>query len=64
MNLKEILMYIGLAALGAFVLYLIVKSIIDIDIENIKREQFLKKNRETQFSGSAVKHEFSKELYK
>lgn len=59
-------MYIGLAALGAFILYLIVKSIIDIDIdiENIKREQFLKKNRETQFSGSAVKHEFSKELYK
>lgn len=53
-------MYIGLAALGAFILYLIVKSI----IENIKREQFLKKNRETQFSGSAVKHEFSKELYK
>ena len=60
--MKEILMYIGLAALGAFILYLIVKSI--IDIENIKREQFLKKNRETQFSGSAVKHEFSKELYK
>ena len=60
--MKEILMYIGLAALGAFILYLIVKSI--MDIENIKREQFLKKNRETQFSGSAVKHEFSKELYK
>lgn len=55
-------MYIDLAALGAFILYLIVKSI--VDIENIKREQFLKKNRETQFSGSAVKHEFSKELYK
>lgn len=49
--MKEILIYIGLAALGALVLYLIVKSI----IESIKREQFRKKNRETQFSGSAVK---------
>jgi len=36
--LKEILIYIGLAALGALVLYLIVKSI----IESIKREQFRK----------------------
>ena len=51
--MKEILLYIGLTALGVFVLYLIVKSI----VENIKREQFRKKNRETQFSGSAVKEE-------
>lgn len=51
--MKEILIYIGLAALGALVLYLIVKSI----IESIKREQFRKKNRETQFSGSAAKGE-------
>lgn len=49
--MKEILIYIGLAALGAFVLYRIVKSI----IENVKRERFRKKNREAQFSGSAVK---------
>ena len=49
--MKEILIYIGLAALGAFVLYRIVKSI----IENVKRECFRKKNREAQFSGSAVK---------
>ena len=49
--MKEILIYTTLAALGAFVLYLIVKSI----IEKIKREKFRKKNRETQFSGSAVK---------
>ena len=49
--LKEILIYIGLAVLGAFVIYLIVKSI----IESIQREQFRKKNRETQFSGSAIK---------
>lgn len=51
--LKEILIYIGLAVLGAFVIYLIVKSI----IESIQREQFRKKNRETQFSGSAIKEE-------
>lgn len=51
--MKDVLIYIGFAALGAFILYLIVKSI----IESIKREQFRKKNRETQFSGSAVKEE-------
>lgn len=51
--MKEILIYIGLAALTALVLYLIVKSI----VESSKREQFRKKNRETQFSGSAVKEE-------
>ncbi len=50
-TLKEILIYIGLAVLGAFILYLIVKSI----IESIKRAQFRKKNRETQFSGKAIK---------
>lgn len=49
--MKEILIYIGLAVLGAFILYLIVKSI----IESIKRAQFRKKNRETQFSGKAIK---------
>lgn len=51
--MKEVLIYIGLAALGAFILYQIVKSI----IESIKRAKFRKKNRETQFSGSAVKEE-------
>lgn len=51
--MKEILIYIGLAALCALILYLIVKSI----IESIKREQFRRRNRETQFSGSAVKEE-------
>ncbi len=53
MTLNEFLIYIGLAALLVLFLYLIVKSI----IENIKREKFRKKNRETQFSGSAVKEE-------
>ena len=51
--MKEILIHIGLVVLIAFILYLIVKSI----IENIKSEQFRKKNREAQFSGSAVKEE-------
>lgn len=51
--MKETLIYLGLAALCAFVLYRIVKAI----IESIKREQFRKRNRETQFSGSAVKEE-------
>lgn len=51
--MKEVLIYIGLAALGAYILYQTVKSI----IESIKRAQFRKKNRETQFSGSAVKEE-------
>ncbi len=51
--MKNLLLIAGLVVLGAFVCYLIVKSI----IESIKREQFRKKNRETQFSGSAVKEE-------
>ena len=51
--MKEILIYVGLAALGTFVLYLIVKSI----VENIKYEQFRNKNRESQFSGCAAKEE-------
>lgn len=51
--MKDILIYIGLAAFGAFILYLIVKSI----IESIKRAKFRKKNRETQFFGSAVREE-------
>ena len=50
-TLKEVLIYVGLTALGAFILYRIVKSI----VENIRRERFRKKNRATQFSGSAVK---------
>lgn len=37
----EVLIYIGAAVLGAFVLYLIVKSI----IESIKRKQFRNKER-------------------
>ena len=49
----KILIYIGLAALGAYVLYLIVKAI----IESVEHQRFRKKNRETQFSGSAVKVE-------
>lgn len=44
---------IGLVAIGAFILYRIVKS----TIENIKRQRFRRKNREAQFSGSAVKEE-------
>ena len=49
--MKDFLLIAGLIALGAFILYRIVKSI----IENVKRERFRKKNREAQFSGSAVK---------
>lgn len=49
--MKDLLLIAGLVALGAFILYRIVKSI----IENVKRERFRKKNREAQFSGSAVK---------
>ena len=51
--MKKIFVIIGLTALGAFTLYLIVKSI----VENAKRRRFRKKNREAQFSGSAVKEE-------
>lgn len=49
--MKNLLLIAGLVALGTFILYRIVKSI----IENVKRERFRKKNREAQFSGSAVK---------
>lgn len=49
--MKDILLIAGLVALGAFILYRIVRSV----IENVKRERFRKKNREAQFSGSAVK---------
>ena len=45
------LIYIGLAALSAIVLYMIIKSI----IEDVEHQRFRKKNRETQFSGSAIK---------
>lgn len=51
--MKEIFLYLGLAALGVFILYLIVKSL----IEGVKHSRFRKKNREAQFSGSAVKEE-------
>lgn len=56
--MKNLLLIAGLIALGAFILYRIVKSIIESIksiIESIKRERFRKKNREAQFSGSAVK---------
>lgn len=49
--MKNLLLIAGLVALGTFILYRIVKSI----IENVKRERFRKKNREAQFSRSAVK---------
>lgn len=49
--MKNLLVIVGLFALTAFILYQIVKSI----IENVKRQRFRKKNREAQFSGSAVK---------
>lgn len=51
--MKEIIIYIGLIALSAFILYLIIESI----IESIKHEQSRKKNRETQFSGSTDKED-------
>ena len=52
-RMKRVLIYIGLAALGVFILYQTVKSI----VENIRRNRFRKKNREAQFSGSAVKED-------
>ena len=51
--MKEIIIYIGLIALSAFILYLIIESI----IESIKHEQSRKKNRETQSSGSTDKED-------
>ena len=51
--MRSLATIIGLGFLGSFVLYMIVKSI----KESIEREKFRKKNRETQFSGSAVKEE-------
>lgn len=49
--LNNLLFIAGLVALGAFILYRIVK----FTIENVKRKRFRKKNREAQFSGSAIK---------
>lgn len=46
-----ILIYIGLVAVAAFLLYLMIKSI----KESVERARFRKRNRETQYSGSAVK---------
>lgn len=51
--LKKVLIYVGFAALSAYALYLIVKSILKV----VKREKFRKRNRKTQFSGSVVKEE-------
>ena len=47
----KILIYIGLVAVAAFLLYLMIKSI----KESVERARFRKRNRETQYSGSAVK---------
>lgn len=47
----KILIYIGLVAVTAFLLFLMIKSI----KESVERARFLKRNRETQYSGSAVK---------
>lgn len=47
----KILLYIGLVAVAAFLLYLMIKSI----KESVERARFRKRNRETQYSGSAVK---------
>ena len=49
--MKKYLLIFGLLALIALILYLAVKSI----IESVRRERFRKKNREAQYSGSAVK---------
>ncbi len=51
--MSTILPYIGFVALGALILYLIVNAI----IENVKRQEFRRANREAQFSGSANKEE-------
>ena len=51
--MKNFFFIAGLVVLRALFLYLIVKSI----IEGIKHEQFRKRNRQAQFSGSAVKEE-------
>lgn len=45
------LVYIGLFAFAAFLLFLMIKSI----KESVELARFRKRNRETQFSGSAVK---------
>lgn len=49
--MENVLLYIGIATLCAFILLMIIK----LFIECIKREQFRKKNRDTQFSSSVVK---------
>lgn len=51
--MEEILLYVGLFTVGVLILYRIVKSI----IESIERAEFRRRNRETQFSGSAIKEE-------
>lgn len=47
----EFFVYIALVALSAILLYLMIQSI----KENVELARFRKRNRETQFSGSAVK---------
>lgn len=49
--LIRILLRIGYVALIAFILYLVIKSI----IKKVNRQRFRKKNRKAQYSGSAVK---------
>lgn len=51
--MKNYILIISLVALCAFVLFMIVKSI----IENVRLRRFRKKNRDMQFSGSAIKEE-------
>ena len=50
---NSLFLLIGFAALSGLLIVLIVRSI----IESEKKRRFRKKNRETQFSGSAVKEE-------
>lgn len=47
----NVLVYIGLVAVAALLLYMMIKSI----IKRVERARFRKRNRETQYSGSAVK---------
>lgn len=48
--MKKILLIIGLTAFAAFVLYLVIKSI----VENVKRRRIIQKNLDAQFSGTPM----------
>lgn len=48
--MKKILLIIGLTAFAAFVLYLVIKTI----VENVKRRRIIQKNLDAQFSGTPV----------